>query len=104
MKACVLDWMKSQMPDSGEEIFEQIYSEYKTTATTLLQKWKDALASNADEKTVDAIAHTLKGNAAMVGDQEISQLAQSWREAVKIKDLQRSDEILRKLEELVGLL
>ena len=104
MKACVVAWMKEQMPDSGEEILQAIYSEYKTTAMNLLQKWKSALANHEDEKALDVIVHTLKGNAAMIGDAEISQLAQSWREARKANEQQKCDEILQKLEGLIGLL
>ena len=104
MKACVVAWMKEQMPDSDEGTLKEIYDEYKTTAANLLQQWKSALANHEDEKAVDVIVHTLKGNAAMVGDAEISQLAQHWREACKAKEQQKCEEILQKLEGLIGLL
>lgn len=76
MKACVRSWLEQQMPGMGDEMYSQIYDEYVSTAKRLV----------GEIAAIDKTAHTLKGNALMVGDNPMADAAIAIRG--KISELQ----------------
>ena len=77
MKACIKQWLNEQMPGAGDEMFAEIYNEYVETAKRLV----------GEIAAIDKAAHTLKGNALMVGDQPMADAAITIR--AKITELQQ---------------
>lgn len=77
MKACVKNWLEEQMPGMEPEMYTSIYEEYMTTAKKLV----------GEIAAIDRAAHTLKGNAMMVGDQPMADVAIALRD--KITELQQ---------------
>jgi len=67
MKSIVEQWLHEQMPDAGEELYAEVYGEYKGTANRLLAEMESAIAEKKEFDVLDKIAHTLKGCAAIVG-------------------------------------
>ena len=79
MKKCCEEWLKAQFGDDREMI-ESVYAEYLETLADL----RDRLAAarqGGDADALDRVLHTIKGSAAMAGDQELSELAQRARSA-----------------------
>ena len=77
IKQCVRDWMTEQL-GGDEEMLQSIYDEYKQTLAAQLAALSAARAAG-DATQIDRALHTIKGSAAMVGDQEISQIAANAR-------------------------
>lgn len=78
MKDCIRQWMGEQMADFDDTIREQLYQEYVTTAKRLV----------GEISAIDAAAHTLKGNAMMIGDQPMAEAAIALRAKItEIKQL-----------------
>lgn len=77
MKACVKQWLSEQMPGVEESMYASIYDEYTATAKRLVEE----IAAS------DKAAHTLKGNAMMVGDTPMAETAIALRG--KITELQQ---------------
>lgn len=70
-------WLKSQFGDDRETI-DAVYAEYVETMSGLRGELSAARASG-DAMTLDRVLHTIKGTAAMAGDAELSEAAQSSR-------------------------
>lgn len=90
MKKCCEEWLKSQFGDDPETI-EAVYAEYVDTIADLKQQLAAARAGG-DPAVLDRVLHTIKGSAAMAGDEELSALAQNARgtnDAVLLDTLDR---------------
>ena len=83
MKPSVEKWLKEQMPEEAPEILQEIYAEYQATALRLLDDLKTKFKAEEEFGVIDKIAHTLKGNALMVGDVELFEVVQAWRGDLK---------------------
>ena len=84
MKESIKNWLHGQFGDD-EAIIGEIYAEYLNSAGEKLAETDAALAA-ADYPQLDRLAHTFKGNALMVGDQEFADAAYELRNASKISD------------------
>ena len=93
MKESVKKWLGEQMAGMDEEMIAGIYAEYGETAVKLYKELCEKRAAGADFETVDRVAHTLKGNALMVGDQALFEAVQAWRAAIKEGGLAAGDPI-----------
>jgi|GEM_PF-5773628 len=89
------------MPDEDPEILQEIYEEYKGTASGLLEELKTKFNANDPFDVVDKTAHTLKGNALMVGDQELFDIVQAWRGNLKDGKRDECANALPAIEQLV---
>ena len=83
MKECVKRWLDEQMPGVGDEMLGMIYAEYVETVKRLVPELLAADLAATDLTAVDKAAHTLKGNALMVGDQPMADAAIAFREALR---------------------
>lgn len=101
MKESVEKWLKEQMPDEGADILQGIYEEYQSTAANLLAELKTQFATNVPFEIVDKTAHTMKGNALMVGDVELFEVVQEWRGNLKLGKRAECEEALPKIEQLI---
>lgn len=104
MKPSVKQWLSEQMPGMEDEMYEEIYSEYKATSQRLLGELKEKRAAKAAFEVTDKIAHTMKGDALMVGDQETFDVVQAWREATRLGNTARADELFPEICRLVEAL
>lgn len=91
MKPSVKSWLDEQMAGIDQETIAEIYAEYKATANKLHSELVEKVATSAEFEVVDRIAHTLKGNAAMVGDQALFDAVQGWRAAMANGDKAAAD-------------
>lgn len=85
MKDSIRKWLTEQF-GAEEELIQGIYLEYVSSSVTKAAELETALAS-ANWEQVDRIAHTLKGNALMTGDQEVADTAIALRAASKASDM-----------------
>ena len=92
MKESVRKWLGEQMAGM-DDMFADIYAEYAESAKRLYGELSAKRSEGADFETVDRIAHTLKGNALMVGDQALFEAVQAWREAIRNGGLAAGDPI-----------
>ena len=99
MKTSIETWLKNQMGDDSA-LINEIYEEYRTTTARLVGELKAALAAHAEFAVTDRIAHTLKGNALMVGDQELFEVVQGMRAQMKDGDFVRASETMPQVEAL----
>lgn len=99
-KECVKNWLVGQFGDD-EAIIAEIYGEYLKTTRENLDK-ADAAMARGDFPGLDRVAHTLKGNALMVGDQDIADTAIALRNAAKISDAANGSTLLVRLRELIA--
>ena len=79
MKESVKLWLGEQMAGLDDATLGDIYSEYAETAGKLYAELSEKRAAGASFDDVDRVAHTLKGNALMVGDQALFEAVQAWR-------------------------
>lgn len=93
MKACVSAWLNEQFGGDAD-IVGSVYDEYKSTLGRLIGELAQAIA-NADRPAIDHVLHTIKGSAAMVGDNEVSALAAESRKLTDLGELQSVHEKLK---------
>lgn len=91
-------WLTEQF-GGDRETMDMIYGEYLTATADQLEKGRAARAAG-DYPLLDRIAHTLKGNALMVGDQLSADAAIALRDASKISDGAAADQALDALAKL----
>ena len=84
MKDCVKKWLTEQFGDD-ETIIADVFAEYVRATPEAISQADQAFAA-ADFPELDRIAHTLKGNALMIGDQESADAAILLRDAAKALD------------------
>ena len=98
MKDDVRQWLSDQFGDDGETI-AAVWGEYLSSSASKLAEARAALAES-DFPRLDHVAHTLKGNALMVGDQTFASVAIALREATKSSD---ADTAARLIDRLAAL-
>lgn len=92
MKDVCRTWMNEQFEGDAETI-AVVWEEYLGVSAEKLAAARDALAAE-DFPQLDHLAHTLKGNALMVGDQPLAEAAIQLRGAAKASDAGSSARIL----------
>ena len=102
MKACCKEYMAEQFGDDAD-IIADIYGEYVTSVGEKIAETHSALAAK-DWGLLDRIAHTIKGNALAVGDNDMAETAIALRKTSTLNDEAGSAELIAKLEEFRTLL
>ena len=95
MNAQVSNWLAEQFGDDTD-LIQAVYDEYLQACATKLEEGRRARAAE-DYPLLDRIAHTLKGNALMVGDKPSADAAISLRDASRISDGAAADVALAQL-------
>lgn len=98
MKDDVRTWLDEQFQGDAETI-RLVWSEYLASAEAKLAEARAARVAG-DYPLLDRVAHTLKGNALMVGDAESVTAAVALRDAAKASDGPASDLALAQLAAL----
>lgn len=93
MKESSRKWLEEQMAGMDASVIDEIYAEYSRTAPALYAELEEKRAAGEAFAVLDRIAHTLKGNAAMVGDTALFEVVQKWRETMAKGDQAAADEI-----------
>ena len=99
MKAELLDYLKEQVGDD-KELLDSLYTEYCATAREYIEALKAALPKG-DFAELKRLAHTLKGNSAMVGDKEMNAHALAFENGAKAEALAACQAELPELERLL---
>lgn len=99
MKDSIRKWLTEQFGEE-EELIQGIYLEYVSSSVTKAAELEGALTSS-DWEQVDRIAHTLKGNALMTGDQEVADKAIALRAASKAADMAAAKPLADALGEMI---
>lgn len=84
MKEEAKTWLDEQF-GGDEETIAAVWSEYLGSTAEKIAETRAALEA-LDFPLLDRVAHTLKGNALMVGDQLLAQAAIALRDAAKKSD------------------
>ena len=84
MKECCRKHLSEQFGDDMEAIGE-IYAEYVSSVGDKMAEADAAVAAGSWD-TLDKVAHTIKGNALTVGDQQIADVAIALRSVAQQKD------------------
>ena len=87
--------------DGDQAIMEEIYAEYAESAREKVGEMA-AAASSGEWEHLDRLAHTVKGNALMAGDNETVESAIALRGAAKLHDLAKADALIARLQELAA--
>lgn len=98
MNEQISKWLEDQFGNDRETI-EIVFGEYLASAAEKLVESREALAAE-DFPRLDRIAHTLKGNALMVGDEVSAQAAIALRDASKVSDGAAAAAAIDRLAEL----
>ena len=100
MKDDARQWLNEQF-GGDEETIAAVWGEYLASSS---EKIGEALAALAafDFPLLDRIAHTLKGNALMVGDQVSAAAAIALRDAAKASDPTAAEKAIATLTALDG--
>jgi len=100
MKDDVRQWLGEQF--AGEdETMALVWGEYLTETSSKLEATRAALAEE-NFPELDRLAHTLKGNALMVGDGALVTAAVALRDASKASDAEGCERALARLVVLDG--
>ncbi len=89
-------YLKAQLSVQDDEMIREIYQEFLTVFARNLSAAGEALAEG-DYNRLDTLAHTLKGDAAIVGLQELKSLAMSLQEYSKNGDAENCRLLLQQL-------
>ena len=84
MKECCRAYLNEQIGDDAA-VVDAIYAEYVTSIGAKIVEADAALAAGAWD-TLDRVAHTVKGNALAVGDQQMGDAAIALRSAAKSQE------------------
>ena len=91
-------WLNEQF-DSDQETIAAVWNEYLSSQTAKIAEARTALDA-FDFPLLDRIAHTLKGNALMVGDQRSATAGIALRDAAKASDPDAAAKAIGQLEAL----
>lgn len=100
MKESCRQFLKEQF-DGDMATVEEIYNEYVESAREKTGEMAAAVAAEEWE-LLDRIAHTVKGNALMAGDNDTAESAIALRGAAKLKDHAQADALVARIRELVA--
>ena len=98
MKEDSRQWLNEQFGEDAETI-AVVWEEYLRSTTEKIAEAKAALAA-FDFPLLDRVAHTLKGNALMVGDQQSTTAGLALRDAAKASDPAAAEKAIASLEAL----
>lgn len=84
MRECVKEWLMEQF-GGAEAAVKEVWAEYLSSTAERIAEARTALAAD-DFPELDSVAHRLKGNALMVGDQPLAMAAVALRDAAKASD------------------
>lgn len=96
MNDAVRDYLLQQIGD--EELIQEIYAEFLTGFRAGLASFKEAMESCNMEK-MRHWAHTLKGNAGIVGEKDLKNLAVQLEDCVKREDQEGYASFFAQLEQ-----
>ncbi len=100
MKECCEKYMKEQFGDDAE-LLQSIYDEYVCSAMAKTDETKK-LCTSCEWPALDRVAHTIKGNALAVGDEETAEVAVSLRKAAAVGDAREVSALIERMERLVS--
>ena len=84
-----------------QDTVEEIYAEYVASAREKVDELTAAVAAGEGEN-LDRLAHTLKGNALIAGDNDTVEAAIAMRGAAKLKDRAQADSLTARIKGLVA--
>ena len=99
MKDEITAYLKGQVGDD-KELLASLYAEYCATAKQYVEAIKAALPKG-DFAELKRLAHTLKGNSAMVGDTEMNAHALAFENGAKAEAIATCQAELPELERLL---
>ncbi len=102
MKESCRQFLNEQF-DGDAEVMEAIYAEYTESIRAKLAEAEQAFA-NRDWTALDVVAHTIKGNALVAGDNETAEAAIALRSAAKLNEEAQVQELCGRLRQLAGAL
>ena len=102
MKECCVAYMNEQFGNNAE-LVKEIYDEYASSMRVKVSEAENALAAG-EWTQLDRVAHTIKGNALTVGDNEMAQVAIELRSTSQLHDHEQSAALISRLRELEELL
>lgn len=100
MKASCRQFLEEQF-EGDRETVEEIYGEYVAAAREKTGEMSAAIAAE-EWDNLDRLAHTVKGNALMAGDNDTVESAIALRGAAKLKDRAKAEALVARLKELVA--
>lgn len=98
MKECCKAYLNEQF-DGDQEVAVEIYVEYVSSTGEKIAEL-DKAAAGGDWQAVDKLAHTVKGNALAVGDQDVVDAAIALRGAATLGDAAQAAGLIARLKEL----
>ena len=99
MKEEIVAYLKEQVGDD-KELLDTLYSDYCATVTEYVDALKAALPKG-DFAELKRLAHTIKGNSAMVGDTEMNAHSLAFENGAKAENLATCQAELPELEKLL---
>ena len=85
MKDAIIKHLKAQIGDVEPDMYEELYGEYRSTASERIAQLEENLAT-MDMPELKRIAHALKGEAMMVGDVSMMEAALAFEACTKNGD------------------
>ncbi len=100
MKASCKRFLNEQF-DNDPDVVAEIYAEYVSSLKDKIGEIAEA-AEGSRWELLDGLAHTVKGNALVAGDEETAETAIAMRSAAKLKETERVRQLLGRLQELAA--
>ena len=98
MKECCRKYLGEQL-GNDMEVINVIYAEYVSSIGDKMAEADAAVAAGAWD-TLDKVAHTIKGNALTVGDQQMADVAIALRGVAKQQDRGGVDRLIADMKAL----
>ena len=98
MKECCRKYLCEQLGDDMA-IISEVYAEYASSIGDKMAEADAAVAAGAWD-TLDKVAHTIKGNALTVGDQQMADVAIALRGVAKQQDRGGVDRLIADMKAL----
>ena len=86
MKDMIYAYLKEQVGTDDETLLDSLYEEYCSTIETKIANLKSAIENN-DFEALRQLAHALKGDSAIVGDQPMREHALAFELAAKSSNM-----------------
>lgn len=102
MKKCCETYMSEQFGGDAD-VMNEIYGEYVKSVDEKIAQAESELGKQ-DWARLDTVAHTVKGNALAVGDEDMANTAIELRKASALKDQAAAAELIARLKSLRELL
>ena len=100
MQEEIITYLKEQVAGDDKELLDSLYAEYCLTAKEYVASLKTALPAG-DFSELKKLAHTLKGNSAMVGDKAMNAHALAFENGAKAEALATCQAEILELENLL---